>query len=61
MTASQLKRHRGALGMTQQALAKRIGVHVITVAKWESAMVAIPKPIAELVKLLVAAPSKRRR
>ena len=54
MTASELKRHRRRLGMTQRALAQRIGVHPVTVAKWESAMVAIPKPIAELVKLLAA-------
>ena len=59
MTASDLKRHRRRLGMTQEALAERIGVHPVTVSKWETGMIAIPKPIAELVKLLVVTRSRR--
>jgi transcriptional regulator with XRE-family HTH domain len=47
-----MKRKRLALGLTQEALAKRIGVHRITIAKWEAGTVPIPKPIGLLMELL---------
>jgi transcriptional regulator with XRE-family HTH domain len=48
-----MKRKRQALGLTQLALAERIGVHRITIAKWEAGTVRIPKSIKLLMELLV--------
>ena len=36
MTAAEVKRVRGKLGLTPAQLAERIGVHVVTVRKWEA-------------------------
>lgn len=35
MTAADVKRIRAALGMTQETLARLLGVHGLTVSKWE--------------------------
>ena len=35
MTAKQIRALRSSLGWTQEKFAKRIGVHVITVSRWE--------------------------
>ncbi len=52
MKGSILRRHRMRLGHTQAALAKRLGVHVITLSRWETGARVIPKTIAQLVQLL---------
>jgi transcriptional regulator with XRE-family HTH domain len=52
VTGRALRRRRKALGLTQAALADKIGVHRITIAKWEANTIAIPKPIALLIELL---------
>ena len=36
MGPSSVKRRRRALGLTQKALAKRLGVHINTIASWET-------------------------
>jgi transcriptional regulator with XRE-family HTH domain len=51
MTAEQLKRARKALGLEQVELAKRLGVHPMTVSKWERGITPIPKATGELVRL----------
>jgi DNA-binding transcriptional regulator YiaG len=61
MTATALKQRRKALGLTQSALAAKIGVHEITVAKWETGAVPIPKPIALLMQLLTKTEGERKR
>jgi DNA-binding transcriptional regulator YiaG len=53
MTASGIKRHRQALALSQVQLAKRLGVHPITLSRWERGTVSIPEPVAQLVKLWV--------
>jgi transcriptional regulator with XRE-family HTH domain len=53
MTGAALKKDRQKLGLTQAGLARRIGVHEVTIAKWETNAVKIPKPIALLIELLV--------
>ena len=37
MTAKQIRALRDSLALTQEKFAKRIGVHVITVSRWECA------------------------
>ena len=59
MTPAELKRSRLALGLSQTALAKRLGVHTMTVSRWERAFVAIPNPVEKLIRLWVAAKKLR--
>jgi DNA-binding transcriptional regulator YiaG len=53
MTGAALKRHRGRLGLTQVQLAERLEVHEITVVRWETGTVKIPKVVAMAIELLV--------
>lgn len=55
MTGQQLKRARKALGIDQVTVAKRLGVHPMTISKWERGVVPIPKATGELVHLWVKA------
>ncbi len=43
MTGDDFKTRRKALGMKQSELAKRLGVHPLTVSKWERSLHAIPE------------------
>jgi transcriptional regulator with XRE-family HTH domain len=61
MRGNSLKRKRKALGLTQRTLAERIGVHRITIAKWETGVEPIPKSIALLIDLLVKTEGKQNR
>lgn len=54
MTPTAVKRIRKALGLTQEQLAKVLGVDRVTVARWELGLRAIPEPTARLVRLLHA-------
>jgi transcriptional regulator with XRE-family HTH domain len=61
MTGAALKNRRLKLGLTQVELAKRIGTHAVTIAKWETEAVKIPKPIALLIELLVEKEAAKKR
>lgn len=50
----ELTRVRGELGLTQEALAEEIGVHRVTVARWESGTRKIPEPVARLIEKIRA-------
>ena len=50
LKASELKRIREELGLTQEQLADEVGVHRVTVAKWEAGDRGIPGPVARLVQ-----------
>ena len=52
VTGPQLRRIRKQLGLTQVALAERIGVTSTSVARWERSEIGISEPVARLVKLL---------
>jgi DNA-binding transcriptional regulator YiaG len=58
VTGSEMKRHRETLGLKQTELAERLGVHPMTVSRWERGVGAISKPVEQLV-LMFAASSKR--
>ena len=53
MTPEEFKRQREAVGLTQAALAGLIGVHQVTIARWETEMRRIPKMAARLMTLIV--------
>ncbi|MDH5641718.1 MAG: helix-turn-helix domain-containing protein [Nitrospira sp.] len=52
MTGAQLRRIRDRLGLTQVAMAQRIGVTPNSVARWERGEMKITEPVARLVTLL---------
>lgn len=49
-----MKAARARLGLTQPQLAAELGVHAMTVSKWETGQRSIPEPVARLVQRLVA-------
>lgn len=54
MTGSKVRRVRQAMGLTQQQFADRLGVHKVTVAKWETDAQGMRGPAARLIALLGA-------
>jgi DNA-binding transcriptional regulator YiaG len=54
MTGAEVKRIRKALGLTQRQFAESVGVHVVTVAKWETDTQGIRGPAVRLMRLLGA-------
>ena len=61
MTPIGLKRIRRALGLTQEALAKAVGVDRVTVARWETGVHAIPEPTVRLIRRIRAEAQEERR
>jgi len=59
MKGSEVRRIRRGLGLTQAGLAKLVGVHWVTVNRWENEKTSIPEPTAKLIRLL-ALPKKGR-
>jgi DNA-binding transcriptional regulator YiaG len=63
VTPKELRQHRERLGLTQQDLAVRLDVVVMTVSKWERGIHRIPESVALAVQQMRAekgAKSKRR-
>jgi transcriptional regulator with XRE-family HTH domain len=51
MTPAEFKRLREKdLGLTQAAMAEELGVHRVTIAKWEAEDRGIPEPVARFVR-----------
>jgi len=61
MTGAELRVLRNGLGLTQAALAEKIGVSANTVARYERDELKIPEPVARLTKCLAAKPTVTRR
>jgi DNA-binding transcriptional regulator YiaG len=61
VTGAQVKRVREALGLTQHQFAERVGVHPVTVAKWETDAQGIRGPAVRLMKLLAASATTANR
>ncbi|MGH7987569.1 MAG: helix-turn-helix domain-containing protein [Candidatus Binataceae bacterium] len=53
MAPEQLKKSRAALGCDQVALARRLGVHPMTLSRWERGFSTIPAPVEKLIRLWV--------
>ena len=54
MTGTEVQRLRRRLGVTQAQLAARVGVHKLTVSRWERGQVRVTEPMSRLLKLLAA-------
>jgi DNA-binding transcriptional regulator YiaG len=52
VTGKELKRIRLVMELEQTELAKKLGVHSVTVSRWETGASPVPKAIALLVKLM---------
>jgi DNA-binding XRE family transcriptional regulator len=61
MRGSELRQHRRRLGLTQKAMAERLGLHWNSVARMERDEMTISEPVARLVRLLARLAPRRRR
>lgn len=61
MTHDELKILRTQHGLTQLALAKLLGVHWNTVARYEQGALTIPEPMSRLIALVLKASAKKGR
>lgn len=52
ITAADVVKLRKRLGLTQGQLAERLGVHVVTVRKWEADMQTVGAAYAKLLRLM---------
>ena len=52
MTGAELKKHRKRLGLNQTELGKILGVHLVSVSRWETNVNPVPVVVARLVPLL---------
>ncbi len=60
MKGRTLKRLRKRLGWTQAELCEVLGVHIITISRWETNAQAVPKAVALAVQLLVEREKERK-
>jgi DNA-binding XRE family transcriptional regulator len=56
MTRQELRALRKAAGLTQGELAKRLGVALNTVSRWETGGARITSPMARLLRLVLGPP-----
>ena len=56
---NQIKSLRLRLGMRQIDLAQTLGVHVLTVSRWERGAVQPPAPMVKLLKMVAAQQSAK--
>ena len=55
MGPTDVRRFRKRLGLTQAKFARLLGVHRVSVARWESGAAKVQAPMAKLIRLLVNA------
>jgi transcriptional regulator with XRE-family HTH domain len=59
MTPKKAKQLREKLGLTQVALARKLGVHPMTISKWERGAEPIMKQTALVLRLLAEAEGRK--
>jgi DNA-binding transcriptional regulator YiaG len=57
MRAKDVQRLRKRLGLTQARFGRLLGVHRVTVARWESGVTEVQAPVAKLIRIIVKAKS----
>jgi DNA-binding transcriptional regulator YiaG len=60
MRAGDINRIRRRLALTQAQFAALLGVTRVTVARWEIGTVAVPKPMAKLIRMVVKSRAPRK-
>jgi DNA-binding transcriptional regulator YiaG len=53
MQSDDVQRLRKRLGLTQAKFARLLGVHRVSVARWESGASKVQAPMAKLIRLIV--------
>jgi len=61
MTPTGLKRIRRELGLTQEQLARALGVDRVSVARWEGGTYRITEPMARLIQRIAAEAREKRK
>jgi DNA-binding transcriptional regulator YiaG len=49
---AEVRRIRRRLGLTQERFARLLGVHRVTLARWETEAAGVAPPIAKLLRIL---------
>ena len=52
MTGNEVREARRVLALTQAELAERLGVHALTVSRWERSASPVPEMAARLLAIL---------
>jgi DNA-binding transcriptional regulator YiaG len=60
VTGSEVREIRRALGMSQPEFAELVGVHAISVSKWETGAMGIRRTTEKLIRLLAASQRNRK-
>lgn len=60
MTGSEVQRIRKRLRLTQAQFARRVGVHRVTVVRWEGGILGIRESATRLIRLLAKMGLKRK-
>ena len=61
MKSDDVRRMRERLGWTQEDLARELGVHRVTVARWETGEHSVPAPVAKLLARFAAERKSTKR
>jgi transcriptional regulator with XRE-family HTH domain len=61
VTPKELQHIRAELGLTQGQLAEEVGVHRVSVTRWETGERAIPEPTARLIEKIRSEKKHRKR
>jgi DNA-binding transcriptional regulator YiaG len=60
MNATTVKQLRKRLRLTQRGLANALGIHPMTVSRWERGVVNVPEPVAKLLTMMAASKRGKR-
>ncbi len=61
MTGEEVRQIRKRLGLTQAEFARLVGVHLVTVSRWEKGALGIRESAAKLMKLLAKTKPRQKR
>jgi DNA-binding transcriptional regulator YiaG len=59
MQSGDVRRSRKRLGLTQAKFARLLGVHRVSVARWESGATEVQVPMAKLIRMIVSSAKAR--
>jgi len=54
MRGTDVRRLRKRLGLTQAKFARLLGVHRVSVARWETGATEVQAPMAKLIRMIAA-------
>jgi len=57
MTPTEIRKLRKRMGLSQSSFAKLLGVHEVTVSRWENGAAGLSNPARTLLELLAQSPT----